>query len=106
MGEEGRREEKAHGLTADIGMPDLGIELHYRRAKRVIIWYPHIHHICPSLIRCAWRTFECTFEVCEIGAVAYGAGLYVREVVVVDVCHLFCNAAGTACRHCVALAML
>lgn len=56
----------AYRLTADIGMPDLGLELHDRRAEWVFIGYPDVDKISAILVGSTRRTFEGTPDMSEV----------------------------------------
>ena len=85
-------------LAADIWVPDLGIELHYRGAEGVIIWYPDVDIICTTFIGRAGRALEGTLEVCEVGRTD-GAGFDIGEGVAVDIGYFFLDPASSAGRH-------
>ncbi len=44
----------AYGLTADVGMPDLGLELHHGRPERVLCWYLYVNPVPSALIWSIW----------------------------------------------------
>ena len=45
-------------LAANVWMPDFRIELHYWRAKRVVVRYLDVDCVCASLVRCARWSLE------------------------------------------------
>lgn len=60
----GRR--NAYRLTADIRVPYPSLELHGRRTKRVVVWYPHVYEESAAFIWCIWWTFELPLEVRQV----------------------------------------
>jgi len=50
-------------LAADVRMPHLGVELHYRRSERILAWYSNIDLVYATFVGRPWRTLERTFEV-------------------------------------------
>lgn len=50
-------------LTADVRMPDLCLELHFRRAEGVVRRYHNIDLESAALVRRVWWTEECPFQM-------------------------------------------
>jgi len=70
-------ESSTYSLTANIWMPHLRVEFHDWRPEGVISGYLDIDNVIPSLIWCAWWTFEGAFQVCQVISVPHGTGEYV-----------------------------
>lgn len=89
-----------YGLTADVGMPNFGIELHNRRAEGVFGWDLHVNDIAPPFVRRARRTKDASLEVCQVIATLGRLGRYIRVGNIdTHVAQLFGNTAHSAGRH-------
>lgn len=74
----GRTTPGAYRLTADVGMPDFGVEFHYWRPEGVFARYPDVDGVCAALVRGAWGPFEGTLQVREVVPAADRVGVDVR----------------------------
>lgn len=86
-------------LTADIWMPDLGLELHDRRTERVFIGYLNVHKICTVFVGRAWGAFEGTPEMSEVVTTSQWISRDLRMRIRVDVCDFFRDTAVAIGSH-------
>lgn len=86
-------------MRADVGVPDLGLELHVRWSKRVLARDLDVDMICSTLIWCIWRPKELSAKMCEVVAVSCRLYYDLRELVVLDVGDLFGDPPGTIGGH-------
>jgi hypothetical protein len=89
-----------YGLTADVGMPDLGIELHNRRAEGVFCGDLDVDNIPPPFVRCTRRTKDAGLEVRQVITTL---GRFGRDIRVgnigAHIAQLFGNTAHSTGRH-------
>ena len=80
----------AYCLAADIRMPDLGIEFHYWRTKRIITGDANVDDVCSALVGRTRRAFEGSLEMCEViraNSIRFDFG----EGIALDISKFFCN---------------
>ena len=90
---------KTHCLRTDVGVPDLGLELHVRWSKRILTRNFDVDMVCGSLIWCVWRPKELTAKMCKVIAIPRRLYYDLRELVVLDVGDLFGDTPGTVRGH-------
>lgn len=78
-------------------MPDLGVELHYRRLKGVFIWYVDVYFECSALVGCARRALKRAFQFRD--TVAHRLDIYVGHCISLYICQLLPNAACSMPSH-------
>ena len=60
------RNRRAYCLTADIRMPDLGVELYYRRLEGIVFGDPDVNGECAAGVGSVGRRWEAALEVGEV----------------------------------------
>jgi hypothetical protein len=86
-------------LTANVGMPDLSLELHHGRSERVFGRYPNVDFVCAALVWGTRRPGECAPEMCDIIVVAHGLCSDLGVGVCADIGDLLCNTASPIRSH-------
>ena len=80
-----------HRLTADIGMPDLGLEFHNWWFERVLCRDRDVDIIVPTFVRSPWRTWERATQMGDILVITHGVCRNLRAAIRMDISQLFRN---------------
>lgn len=80
-------------------MPDLGVELHHRRAERIFIWYPNIDYVCAVLVSGPWWSLERPLQMRQIFTTSDCFGKNVGLAIGVDVCNLLRDTTSSVGGH-------
>lgn len=89
----------AYRLTADIGVPDFGLELHDWRPERVFRGYFDVNFIGSTLVGSTWGSSEGSPQVGEVVPTSHRFSCNLRVGIRMDICDLLCNTARTVRSH-------
>jgi hypothetical protein len=87
-----------HSLTADIGMPELGLEEHLRRLEWIFLRNFDVYHICTSLIWGIWGTWESSDQMSDIRSFRWLC-IYLRLDICLDVLQLLVHSSYAVGSH-------
>lgn len=87
-----------HGLAANVGMPDVGLEAHQGRAERVLGRDFNVDNETATLVRRARGACNTGFEMGQIAGLVGGLGRDVARRIGLYVGQLFGDSSGSA-RH-------
>lgn len=86
-------------LTADIGVPNLGVKLHRGRLKRVVIRDLNVDREGASMVRRIGRPRNRAFEVLQVDSVDWRSVDSGVVSISLDVLKLFGHSTISAARH-------
>ena len=86
-------------MTADIRVPDLGVESHLGCFERIFGVQADVDDIGASFVRGSIRAFEGAFEVCEIIEAACWLHSDLGVRIRLEVCKLFGDTTVTLASH-------
>jgi hypothetical protein len=72
----------AYSYTADIRVPQFGVELHDRRSKGVFVGYSDVYVVFPTFIGCVWWPHEAAAKMSQV---VVSNGLYFNMAVRITV---------------------